>query len=466
MAMDCVYRFGLFELNLAKGSLFDQGKPARLGDRALQILIALVERAGEVVSHQELIERVWPSTFVEESNLRVHLTAIRKALHEGRDQIRYIANVHGRGYRFVAQVVSRTLNPIAKNAPSNLPGCLTELLGRSAFLHELVDEVAVNRLVTITGAGGIGKTGIALALAHELSPRFKAGVRFVDLSRITDPNAVLEAAAAALGISGLNLAAIWGHLRDENMLIVLDNCEHVIDAAAELVEAVLKWAPGVRILATSREPLRAEGERIRRLPPLDIPPTESPICLAEALSFPSAQLFVDRARACCSGFEPTDQDGPLLAILCERLAGIPLALELAAARVDTFGLAGLIADLDDPLSLLTRGRRTAPRRHRSLRANLDWSFDLLPEVERTMLMRLAAYQTAFSLEDAILAAAVDGMDAQAVLDGVACLSQKSLIVIEYRDGWISYRLLHTTRAYAFEKFNRHPDFPLTTLRNS
>jgi predicted ATPase/DNA-binding winged helix-turn-helix (wHTH) protein len=452
---DRIYSFGPFQLFPERGSLLEGSKRIRLGTRALEILIALVERAGEVVSNQDLIARVWPETFVEDNNLRVHLALLRKALHDGHDQVRYILNVPGRGYRFAIPVISkRTLFGSGK---SNLPGVLTRLIGRDGIVKDLVDQVQGHRLVTLVGSAGIGKTGVALTVAHEIAGDYEDGACFLDLTELNDPKRVVEVLVSALKIplfSSDPMGSLIDFLSDKRMLIVLDSCEHVVEQAAVLVEAVLRGAPEVQFLATSREPLRAEGEWLKRLPPLDAPPpSDKPITAAQALGFPAVQLFVERAESALDSFALADRDAPLLAEICRELDGLPLAIELAAAVVDTLGVAGLAAQSDDRLSILTQGRRTAQGRHRSLRAALDWSFDRLPEREQILFARLSTFQSDFSQDAAIASASDAVLGAEKVIDGLTSLVAKSLVVNSFHGGSVSYRLFATTRAYASEKLD-------------
>jgi predicted ATPase/DNA-binding winged helix-turn-helix (wHTH) protein len=457
---DRIYSFGPFQLCPERGSLLEGSKRIRLGTRALEILIALVERAGEVVSNQDLIARVWPETFVEDNNLRVHLALLRKALHDGQDQVRYILNVPGRGYRFALPVISK--RTLAGGGKSNLPGVITRLIGRDGIVKDLVEQVQARRLVTVVGCGGIGKTGVALTVAREIAGDYEDGVFFLDLTEVNDRNQIGEALASALKVALLSsdpAPSLIDFLSDKKMLIVLDSCEHVIEEAAILVEAVLRGAPDVQFLTTSREPLRAEGEWLRRLPPLQSPPpSEGSMNAAQALAFPAVRLFVERAEAILESFVLADLDAPLVAAICRRLDGLPLAIELAAAMVDTLGIAGLAAQLDDSLSILTQGRRTAPGRHRSLRAALDWSFDRLSEQEQILVARLREFPSDVSQDEAI---------AKNVLDGLINLVAKSLVVHSFSGGSVGYRLLETTRAYAAEKFRLKIQIeqPLRLLHN-
>jgi predicted ATPase len=328
------------------------------------------------------------------------------------------------------------------------------MIDRADAAAALTAQLSRHRLVTIVGPGGIGKTTVALAVARELIGAYEHGVGFVDLASAIDPQLAPSAVAAALGLeirSEHPIAGLIDALRHKRMLLVLDNCEHVIEAAAVLASGLLNSAPGIVLLATSREPLRARGEHVHRLPPLESPPAAAGLTAAEALAFPAVQLFVERAAASLGGFELSDEDAPLVADICRRLDGIPLAIEFAARRVDAFGVRGLAAYLDDALQLLTGGCRPARPRHHSLRANLDWGHDLLREDERVVLRRLAIFAGGFTLEAASAVAASAEITAPQVVACVANLVTKSLIAVDVGGAVQSYRLLEVTRAYALEK---------------
>ena len=432
-------------------------KPVRLGSRALDMLIALVEHPGEVVSRDELMARVWPNTHVEEGNLKFQISALRRTLGGGN---RYLVNIPGRGYSFVAPVArAEEAGTAAPEPPQtenahNLPALLTRLIGREDTITRLADQLLRQRLLTIVGAGGIGKTSVALAVAEQLIPAYEHGVWLIDLAPLADPRLVPSALADALGLeirAENPLPGLVASLRDKKMLLVLDNCEHVIDAAAALAVGVLAGAPGVQVLATSREPLRIEGEHVHRLSPLASPPALAGLTAAEALGFPAVQLFVERAAATLDEFEFTDADAPIVADICGRLDGIALAIELAAARVDTFGVRGVAAHLDDRFQLLTRGRRTALPRHRTLRATLDWSYELLPEPERVVLRRLAIFAGGFTEEAASAVAASAEIAASEVVESLANLVTKSLVSVDVGGVMVRYRPPETIRAYALQR---------------
>jgi predicted ATPase/DNA-binding winged helix-turn-helix (wHTH) protein len=451
--------FGSFRFLPEQQLLLESETPVRLGSRALEILKVLVERPGELISKTELTARVWPDTFVDENTLRVHVAGLRKALGDGQPGRRYLANAPGRGYRFVAPVeLSEPAAPlVAKRAVAdrfhNLPISQSRAVGRAELIGSLLDRLSRQRFITIVGAGGIGKTTVALALAEALLPAYQDGVRFVDLAPVGDPQLVTSALGTTLGLAVHSEDAVprlIDFLRDKQLLIVLDSCEHVVEPVAILAEQLLAGAPGVHILATSREPLRAEGERVHRLPPLECPAASTDLTAAEALASPAVRLFVERAAAILDGFELSDADAPIVADICRKLGGVALAIELAAARVDAFGIGQLSVLLDDRFRILKRGKRTAQPRHQSLAAALDWSYEFLPEAERIVLCRLSVFAGAFTLSSAIAVAGDDDTDA---VESVAQLVAKSLISADVGAAAVQYRLLDTTRAYAAQKLS-------------
>ena len=454
--------FGPFELFSTRRRLLRAGEPVRLGSRALDILVALVARAGEVVGKEELIAAIWPNTFVEENNLRVHMTALRKALGDDHAAARYIVNIPGRGYSFVAVIngVSATVLEPSQRPPrrpiDTLPVSLGGIIGREDVVLALAAEVAERRLLTITGTGGIGKTTVAVAVADRLRPEYPDGVAYLDLAPISDPRFLPNLLASALGQpkrfdDPLHELALL--LRDLHLLVVLDSCEHLIEAAAHLAETLLRQAPRLHILATSREPLRAEGEKVYRLASLEVPPQGGAARAKDILPFPAVQLFVRGAFAGLGGYELSDSDAPFVVEICRRLDGIALAIELAAARVETIGIAALAGALDDAFRVLTRGRRTALPRHQTLRATLDWSYRLLSPREQLLLRRLAVFNGAFGIEAVRAVATGGGLSEREIDDGLAGLADKSLVTT---DGGheLRFRLLETTRAYAHEKLEQ------------
>lgn len=459
---DDVVAFGPFRLFVGRRQLLEGEAAVHLGSRARDILVALVERPGQLLSKQELLARVWPDTFVEEASLRVHVAALRRALGDGQAGRRYITNVPGRGYSFVAPVsvtkgqaeVPPPPPLVREERPPAMPVPLARMVGRSDVVAALAGQLPQHRFITLVGPGGIGKTTVAVAVADRLQSAFTDGVRFVDLAPLTDPQLVPRALAALLGVgvrSDNPVPSLIALLRDKNILIVLDSCEHVIEAAASLAEEIFSGTSRVHILATSREALRAEGERVHRLSPLTFPTDTKGLKAADALAFPAVQLFVERAAASRDSFELGDADAPYVADICRRLDGIALAIEIAASRVDTFGIAGLAAGLNERLQLLLQGRRTALPRHRTLSATLDWSHDQLPEVEQIVLRRLAVFVGAFTMDAASTVLADADISTAETVDAIANLVAKSLISADVDGATAFYRLFGVTRTYALTK---------------
>ena len=469
------FSFASFRLLPDKRLLLKGDEPVRLGGRALEILATLVERPGAVVIKEELFARVWPKQFVEEGNLKFHIAALRKALGDGQGDKRFIVNIPGRGYCFVAAVELLDREPSSTGAGGSnsdwggLPAQITRIVGRSDTIVALATQLPQHRFITIVGPGGIGKTTVAVAVADTLLATFADGVRFIDLGPIGDPSQVPSAFAASLGVAVQADNAFHGlvsFLKDKHILIVLDNCEHVIEIVASLAEGIARRTRRTNILATSREPLRADGEHVHRLGPLATPPTSEELTAAQALAFPAVQLFVERAVAAQDTFELTDADAPLVAKLCQRLDGIALAIEIAAGRVDTFNVAQLASGLDDRLRLMMRGRRTSLTRHQTLSATLDWSYQLLPEVERATLRDLAIFAGAFTWNsaNAVLKGSED--DVSDVFDSIVNLVGKSLLSAIVEDGQPLYKLLDTTRAYALSKLEQSGDKSALALRHA
>lgn len=464
-SVDDAITFGPFHLFQSQQLLLEADKPVRLGSRALEILGALVERPGEMVSKRELVARVWPNTVVEEANLKVHIAALRKALGDGRDGNRYLVNVPGRGYKFVAPVVQpkqpALLAPRVSSTPRPSPilSPLTRIHGREDAVETTINKLSQSRIVTIVGPGGIGKTTVALAVAANLVAASRDGGGLVDLSPLADPLLVPSALATMLGVAVRSENPIPGliaFLAGKQMLIVLDSCEHVVAAAAMMASKLLEGTADLRILATSREPLRMAGESVVRLQPLKTPDESEVLTAAEALSFASIQLFVERASERIGTFRLVDADAPLVADICRKLDGNPLAIELAAGRVDAFGVRGVATQLDDRFRLLTSGWRDAPPRQQSLMVTLDWSCNLLSEIERVILRRLGIFAGYFTLDAASVVATGGAVSLADVLGGVASLVDKSLVSADVGSTVARYRLLDTTAAYARNQLAAHP----------
>jgi predicted ATPase/DNA-binding winged helix-turn-helix (wHTH) protein len=453
--------FGPFRLLTEQRLLLEGDRPVRLGSRAFDILAALVERPGEVLDKEQLIARAWPQTVVEDSNLKIQVSALRRALGDGQGGNRYVLTVPGRGYNFVAPVRrEETLRaasapPAPSTTPHNLPFAVTRMIGRDEAVAALVTRLSRQRLVTVVGAGGIGKTTVALAVAERMMASYEHGVWLVDLAPLADPRLVPSAVATVLGLEIRTedpLPGLIAALGDRRMLLLLDNCEHIIDALASLATALLGGAPGVSILATSREPLGVAGEREYRLAPLGSPQASDGLTAGEAASFPAVQLFVERVTASVEDFALNDANAPVVAEICRRLDGLPLAIEFAAPRVEVLGVEGLAARLDDSLQLLGARRRTTVPRHRTMQAVVDWSYGLLGEDEQQFLRSLGIFAGGFTVE----AAAAVVQDAKTNIDAIdrlADLVAKSLVAVDVSGAKPRFRLLDTTRAYALEKLS-------------
>jgi predicted ATPase/DNA-binding winged helix-turn-helix (wHTH) protein len=457
--------FGPYCLIPAERILLRSGEAVDVGSRELDILIALVESAGDVVGQHELMVRAWPKVVVGEGSLRVAIAGLRKALGDGQDGMRYIANVTGRGYCFVAHVDRARAQHLASTPPPlisgrrpvpkhKLPARLARMIGRDDAVETLSMLIASRRFVSVVGPGGMGKTTVAISIAHALLDEFDGAVYFVDLGAVTDATLVPSAVAAVLGAFGQTqdpLPGLLAFLAGRRLLLVLDNCEHVIEAAASLTERLHREMPQVHILTTSRESLRVEGEHIHLLVPLDYPTAREGLTAAEALATPAVQLFMERAFASGYTLDLTNADAPTVAAICRRLDGIALAVELAGSRVGAYGLQGTADLLSNRFKLVWQGRRSAPPRHRTLAAMLDWSFNLLSAMDRRVLGRLSIFVGLFTLEAAMVVAADDQTDAMEVADAIASLINKSLIWVVLINGAVYHRLLDPTQAYAAEK---------------
>ena len=473
-----IIEFGRFRVVPRRRELLADGQPIHLGGRTFDVLMALIEGQGAVVAKETLMERVWPNRIVEENSLHFQISALRNAFGADRDLIRTIS---GRGYQFTgeirtvaarpqAQAVAATAASVsAARSPTNLPEPVSELIGRDVEFEEVLGLTATHRLVTLTGAGGIGKTRLGLEVARRLLPEFADGVWIIELAPLSDPDLVPATVAMELGLdladNVVSPERIANALAAKQLLLVLDNCEHLVGAAASMAEAVVRASPAARVMATSREPLRAEGECLYRVPPLAAPKEDSQDA-EELLRYGAVRLFVARARAAEPQLSPDGCVAAAIAVICRHLDGIPLAIELAAARTNALGVEELAARLDDCLHLLTGGRRTALPRHQTLRATLDWSYRLLPEPERVVLRRLAIFAGGFTLQAASAIAATDEFAGADIVDCAVNLVAKSLVAADLggATGW--YRLLETTRAYALEKLTQSGEFEQVARRHA
>jgi predicted ATPase/DNA-binding winged helix-turn-helix (wHTH) protein len=454
--------FGRFCLFPRRRLLLRDGSPVELGGRAVEVLAALLEARGVLLSKDELMERVWPGVVVEENNLHVHISALRKVLGRDRGVIRTIS---GRGYCFTGEVrvqreplrsgavADRAPGPVGHRHPTNLPAPMSSFIGRADEMAELEAIVAQHRLVTVLGAAGIGKTRLGLETARRLLSDYPGGVWFADLGSLASEELVPATIATALGLEPANddkaLDRACAALEAKQLLLLVDNCEHVGSAAARAVESVLHAVPGLHVVTASREPLGVEGECCYRLAPLDTP--DAAATAAETARSDAVRLFLERARAADPRFTPDDGAVYGIARICRRLDGLPLAIEFAATRLAALGISELDRRLDDRFRILTGGRRSAAARHQTLRASLDWSYRLFAAEEQAVLRRLAIFGGGFTLEGASIIIADDAVSAGDVVARLADLVDKSLIGIDAGAGVRRYRMLETTRAYALEK---------------
>jgi predicted ATPase/DNA-binding winged helix-turn-helix (wHTH) protein len=456
-----VYMSGQWEIDLGQRELRAQGTLVPIGNRAFEIISALVQSAGKLVSKDDLMGRVW-GAIVEENTIQVHISAIRKALGPDRGMLK---TTSGRGYRLLGSWTVRqeehvSVEPVyfeqarkpVRPFQTNLPSRTSDLIGRDGAVQHLRNLLSAYRTVTLTGPGGIGKTSLALEVARNLFPAFQGDVWLVELVSLSDPDLVPSAVAGVLGLGGEKMSAksVARAIGGKKLLLVLDNCEHVVDAVASLAETVVRLCPATSVLATSREVLRIEGEHVYRVPALDVPrkhQEESRIVLEHS----AVQLFIARTTAWRSDFSADGDSLTAISAICRHLDGIPLAIEFAAARAATLGPQQVASRLDDRLSLLAGGRRTALPRHQTLRATLDWSYELLPDSERCLLRHLAVFPAGFTLEAATAVVGDASSAGSTVVEGIANLVAKSLITLDGSTLSSRWRLLETIRAYALEK---------------
>jgi DNA-binding winged helix-turn-helix (wHTH) protein len=378
-----IYEIGPFRLDPEAGVLTHAGLPMALGTRGVAVLTALVKRPNEYVRKESILDAAWPGVVVEEHNLPVQISSIRRVLAKAPGGEQWIETLSRRGYRFVGPVSELQDNlpkgGAGSGSHSNLPVPLTSFIGRERELVEIKRLLRSTRLLTVVGVGGIGKTRLALQAAAEVIDAYRDGVWLVELALITDPSLVATSAAQVLGVQekmGTSLTdSLCAHLKARQLLLILDNCEHLLDACTTLTDIVLHGAAELTIIATSREPLHVAGEQTYRLPTLSLPDSTAS---SEVMGRSEAvQLFVDRARLQQPAFVLTNQNAPAVAEVCIQLDGIPLALELAAARAHSLSIDAIKSLLDDRFKLLTGGARTALPRQQTLRATLDWSYGLL-----------------------------------------------------------------------------------------
>ena len=468
-----VISFGPFCLVAGERLLTRDGVPVELGARGLDALIALVSRPNQTISKRDLLAQVWPDSIVDESSLRFHIASLRSALGDGRDGARYISTIAGRGYCFVASV-SRSNEPqgafLATPASvlhTALPNRLTRMVGRIEETRQIADQLIASRFVSIVGAGGVGKTTVAVAVAHDLLEPFSGAVSFIDLSSLTDPILVAPTVASLLGLTTDDAAtSLIAFLRDKRMLLVLDTCEHLIEAVAALTSRIFVAGLQMHLLVTSRESLRVEGEHVYRLDPLACAPEDPALTAAVAQTYPATQLFLERAAASGSRLNFTDAEAALVGSICRKLDGVALAIELAAGRVESYGLQRTAALLDQRLTLLWPGQRTAPPRQKTLQATLDWSFELLSDLERAVLRRLAVFVGQFTLEAALAIVTGPNIAKELVFGAIDSLVAKSIVAVRPVGAMMRYRLLDATRTYVLEMRGDVTEFAELAVRHA
>jgi len=486
------FRFREFELDVAAYELRRHGLRIRLARQPMELLLLLLEHRQELVSHDEIVARLRGGAAFGDLDAGTHtaILRIRQALGDSPQSPRFIETVPGKGYRFVApvEVVSRSNQQGGAQAADdrssdtrlpdtrrhNLPAELTSFVGRETELAELPTLLRSARLLSLTGAGGVGKTRLAIRLGLDLVNEFADGVWLVDLASLTSPDLVAQTIAIAVGVrEGPQRSArdaLLENLRDRDLLLVLDNCEHLIGACAELAEALLRGSPALRVVTTTREPLGVCGETVCRVPSLSLPQATGGSLTADALVEAEAtRLFIERASAVDLAFRTTPENACTIARICQRLDGMPLAIELAAARVAVFSLEQIDSRLEDRFRLLTGGARTTVARQRTLEATVDWSYQLLSDVERQLFNRLSVFRGGWSLGAAEKICGGDGIDANDMLDLVSRLVSKSLVGLESSaSGERRYAFLETVRQYAGDRLaeadatnrlrDRHFDF--------
>ncbi|ACC74783.1 winged helix-turn-helix domain-containing protein [Paraburkholderia phymatum] len=465
-------RIGPLDIDLACREARVDGKPVRIGNRAFDMLELLIEAQGGLVSKEAILERIWPESVVGDNNLQVHMSALRKLLGDSRDLIKTIP---GRGYRLVrGAAIVRHADTAASYverqtaAPHNLPACNSALIGRAEAIAHVSDALGKARHVTLIGSGGIGKTRVATEVGRRLLDDAPGGVYFVPLSAASDMCGVLAMLASVIGVHPDGCAStrerIVEAIGGRRMLIVLDSCEHVVDAAAQLAHHLLDACAQLRVLSTSREPLRIPSETLYWVPALDVPEPNDDVL--QVLRSSAVSLFLTRARAIDARFAADEASIQVTGMVCRRLDGIPLAIELAAARAALLGIDTLAAHLDDRFGMLTGGTRTALPRHQTLKATLDWSHALLDEAERKTLRRVGLFADRFPLEAAIAVAADRVTRELDVVAAMASLVEKSLVVASTEPGHAAFRLLETTRMYALQKLDDNGERRMVALSHA
>ena len=464
---DLSYSFGPFALDVQRLELWKDGTRLEVGARSCHVLLALLERQGKVVSQSELMDAAWPDLHVEDVNLRVHIAAIRKILSEGSEGTQYIKTIARQGYLFTAPVHQTRVAISGEVASRRAPRRVGRLVGRTDALQRLNDVLSAHRIVTVVGAGGIGKTSLALAMAAERGGCFGEECVYVDLATASASSHVGDNIFAAFNFEGSPqdiTAYLVRALQDRSVLLVLDNCEHVVEEAATVAAALVRGTDRVTVLATSREPLEVTGEHVFPLGPLACAPEGAELTASSALNYAAVKMFAEIANARPSGFSIDDTNASAVGDICRKLDGIPLAIELAAAASDVFTVHELSRRLDDRFALLTRGARTALPRHRTLQAALDWGYGLLSETEAIVMRRLSVFRAHFTMADAECVVTDAETSADAVRNALAELVMKSWLTVDVSEDIASFRFLETMRLYAGLKLERADEVDVLSKR--
>ncbi|MBR8213305.1 winged helix-turn-helix domain-containing protein [Burkholderia cenocepacia] len=474
-------QIGTLSVDFEQRDIRRHGASLRIGARALDILEVLHRASGSVVSKDDIMDAVWPGLIVEENRLQVHVATLRKALGASRDLIK---TVPGRGYLLVAsaspdpdlaaeaEAEAEAPAVAVPQAGAALPDAfasspLPPLVGRDAEIVQIVDMLERTPVVTLVGAGGIGKTSLAVRVAHGVRSRAHERVLFVELARASTRDDMLIALAAELGLDTSGVPAIdriGDAFATSRCLLVLDNAEHIVDLVASLVETLTSSAGSLRVLVTSREPLHISAEAVLRMSPLAVP--DGNASAAEIVRCSAVELFLERVRAAAPDCAVDEAGMRLIGDICRRLDGLPLAIELAAARVATLGLAVVASRLDDRLNLLTGGLRSALPRHQTLRATFDWSYVLLDRAARALFRRMGCFIGPFSFDAARAVATEPGTSAADMIAVLGELVAKSLVTVEFDGAYARYRLTESTRAYALEKLRNEGEFERIVARHA
>lgn len=452
-------KIGRVTVSLDMREVYLDDQPLQVGSRAFDILELLIQARGKTVTKDEILRRVWPNSVVEENNIHVQLSTLRKILGDDKHVIRTIS---GRGYRLTV--------PTGENQPAAFPGavqdgrswaarqsgppvCDAPLIGREGAIAEITRAVNGTPIVTLLGPGGIGKTQLGIAVARSIAAASDMEVCFITLAGVENPEGVVSVIADALGVDhadgAVSLQSLVAVVQGRKLLVMLDNCEHVIEAAATVCELLVQASADLRILATSREPLRTRDEKFYWVAPLDTP--DAGASSQAILASSSVRMFLARMRALNAEVEIDPGSLGMVVTICRRLDGMPLALELAAARAAVFGIRKTVAELDDRFHFLTGGRRTAPQRQQTLESALDWSYRLLSATERIVLHRLGIFPARFPLEAACAVVADGRLSPNEVTEAIVGLASKCVVMTTFDSKTKEYFLLETTREYALRK---------------